>query len=66
MRASQEGISARVEIQDILALVVGYGMAALLFRAFLPLHPAWLSLGLPGAAALSVAWAGDEWADHHA
>jgi len=49
MRATQEGVSVQVEIQDILALVVGYGMAALLFRAFWPLHPAWSSLGLPGA-----------------
>ena len=49
MRAVQEDVSAQVEIQDILALVVGYGMAALLFRAFWPLHPAWSSLGLPGA-----------------
>jgi hypothetical protein len=49
MRASREGVSVQVEIQDILALVVGYGMAALLFRAFWPLHPAWSSLGLPGA-----------------
>jgi hypothetical protein len=39
--------AAQVEIQDILALVVGYGMAALLFRAFWPTHAAWSSLGLP-------------------
>jgi len=49
MRASREIAIVQVEIQDILALVVGYGMAALLFRAFWPIHPAWASLGLPGA-----------------
>jgi hypothetical protein len=49
MRASRESTPAQVEIQDILALVVGYGMAALLFRAFWPIHPVWSSLGLPGA-----------------
>jgi hypothetical protein len=49
MRASRGIAIVQVEIQDILALVVGYGMAALLFRAFWPIHPAWSSLGLPGA-----------------
>jgi hypothetical protein len=49
MRASEQSASAQLEIQDILALVVGYGMAALLFRAFWPIHPSWSSLGLPGA-----------------
>jgi hypothetical protein len=49
MRASRGIAFVQVEIQDILALVVGYGMAALLFRAFWPIHPAWSSLGLPGA-----------------
>ena len=49
MRASRGIALVQVEIQDILALVVGYGMAALLFRAFWPIHPAWSSLGLPGA-----------------
>jgi hypothetical protein len=38
-----------VELQDILALVVGYGMAALLFRAFWRARPSWSILGLPGA-----------------
>jgi hypothetical protein len=49
MRASRANDPIQVEIQDILALVVGYGMAALLFRAFWPTHPAWPALGLPGA-----------------
>ena len=49
MRGTQVGNGVQVEIQDILALVVGYGMAALLFRAFWPAHPAWRALGLPGA-----------------
>jgi hypothetical protein len=49
MRASRGIALVQVEIQDILALVVGYGMAALLFRAFWPIHPTWSSLGLPGA-----------------
>jgi hypothetical protein len=49
MRESRGIALVQVEIQDILALVVGYGMAALLFRAFWPIHPAWSSLGLPGA-----------------
>ena len=49
MRASRGIALVQVEIQDILALVVGYGMAATLFRAFWPIHPAWSSLGLPGA-----------------
>jgi hypothetical protein len=49
MRASRESAPVQVEIQDILALVVGYGMAALLFRAFWSTHPAWSALGLPGA-----------------
>jgi hypothetical protein len=49
MRASREIALVQVEIQDILALVVGYGMAALLFRAFWPIHPSWSSVGLPGA-----------------
>ena len=40
----------QVELQDILALVVGYGMAALLFRAFWRDRPPWSALGLPGAA----------------
>jgi hypothetical protein len=49
MRESREKIPGQLEIQDILALVVGYGMAALLFRAFWPIHPAWSMLGLPSA-----------------
>ena len=49
MRASRGIALVQLEIQDILALVVGYGMAALLFRAFWPIHPAWSALGLPGA-----------------
>ena len=49
MRASRGIALVQIEIQDILALVVGYGMAALLFRAFWPIHPVWSSLALPGA-----------------
>lgn len=49
MLASREGVRVQVQLQDILALVVGYGMAAVLFRAFWPAHPALSFLGLPGA-----------------
>src|SRR5438045_2213695 len=37
----------RLQIQDILALVVGYGMAALFFRAFWPSRGLALDLGPP-------------------
>ena len=50
MLEPRQGVRVQVELQDILALVVGYGMAALLFRAFWRTHPPWLALGLPGAA----------------
>ncbi len=49
MLAPSEGARVQVELQDILALVVGYGMAAVLFRAFWPARPPWSALGLPGA-----------------
>jgi hypothetical protein len=49
MLAPSEGARVQVELQDILALVVGYGMAAVLFRAFWPVRPPWPALGLPGA-----------------
>ena len=50
MLEPRKGVHVQVELQDILALVVGYGMAAVLFRAFWRSHPPWLALGLPGAA----------------
>ncbi len=37
----------QIQLQDILALVVGYGMAALLFRAFWPTSIPAVLLGLP-------------------
>jgi len=37
----------QIQLQDVLALVVGYGMAALLFRAFWPTSVPALFLGLP-------------------
>jgi len=37
----------QIQLQDILALVVGYGMAALLFRAFWPTSIPAILLGLP-------------------
>jgi hypothetical protein len=37
----------QLQLQDILALVVGYGMAALLFRAFWPATIPAILLGLP-------------------
>jgi hypothetical protein len=37
----------QVQLQDILAVVVGYGMAALLFRAFWPANPPAAVLGIP-------------------
>jgi hypothetical protein len=49
MLAPSEGARVQVELQDILALVVGYGMAAVLFRAFWPVHPPWPALWFPGA-----------------
>ena len=49
MLAPRKGARLQVELQDILALVVGYGMAALLFRAFWRDRPPWSALGLPGA-----------------
>ncbi len=49
MHGSWIGARVQVELQDILALVVGYGMAALLFRAFWPEHSPSSVLGLPGA-----------------
>lgn len=38
----------RAQLQDILALVVGYGLAALLFRAFWPSSTPSPALGVPG------------------
>jgi hypothetical protein len=49
MHASREYVRVQVQLQDILALVVGYGMAALLFRAFWPARRPSSFLGLPGA-----------------
>jgi hypothetical protein len=49
MHGSRVGARVQVELQDILALVVGYGMAALLFRAFWPGYSPSSFLGLPGA-----------------
>jgi hypothetical protein len=49
MLAPSKGGRVQVELQDILALVVGYGMAALIFRAFWRARPPWSALGLPGA-----------------
>jgi hypothetical protein len=46
----------RFQIRDILALVVGYGMAALFFRAFWPVGGLPASLLLPAAALY--AWMG--------
>jgi hypothetical protein len=40
-------LRVRIQLQDILALVVGYGMAALLFRAFWPASGLSAPLGLP-------------------
>ncbi len=50
MLAPMKGGRVQVELQDILALVVGYGMAAVLFRAFWRIRPPWSAVGLPGAA----------------
>ncbi len=49
MLAPSEGARVQVELQDILAIVVGYGMAAVLFRAFWPASPPWSALGFPSA-----------------
>jgi hypothetical protein len=50
MLARRKGARIQVELQDLLALVVGYAMAALLFRAFWRDRPPWSAFGLPGAA----------------
>jgi hypothetical protein len=50
MFARGKAARVQVELQDILAIVVGYAMAALLFRAFWRARPPWSALGLPGAA----------------
>jgi hypothetical protein len=46
--ATRQAPRLRLPIQDILALVAGYGMAALLFRAFWPTHRPSAAVGLPG------------------
>jgi hypothetical protein len=43
-------VARRAHIQDILSLVVGYGMAALLFRAFWPARVPSPAFGVPGLA----------------
>src|SRR5271168_3718888 len=46
--ATSQSPRLRFPLQDMLALVAGYGMAALLFRAFWPSSRPSPSLGLPG------------------
>lgn len=46
----------QIQLQDIVAVVVGYGMAALLFRAFWPVHPPSPLLGFP--AVVLYVWLG--------
>jgi hypothetical protein len=41
-------IKLKAQIQDILSLVVGYALAALLFRAFWPARTPSAALGVPG------------------
>ncbi len=50
MIASRQSAHFQFQIQDILALVVAYGMAALLFRAFWPSSRPSLALCLPAIA----------------
>jgi len=45
---SKQSARLQFQLQDILALVVGYGMAALLFRAFWPSSRPSPALGVPG------------------
>ncbi len=47
MRWFRGRLPIQIQLQDILALVVGYGMAALLFRAFWPTSVPAVLLGLP-------------------
>ena len=47
-RGTRQSPRLRFPLQDILALVAGYGMAALLFRAFWPASRPSPALGLPG------------------
>src|SRR6266481_4966613 len=46
--ATRQSPRLQFQLQDILALVVGYGMAALLFRAFWPSSRPSPALGVPG------------------
>src|SRR5271168_1949067 len=46
--ATSQSPRLRFPLQDMLALVAGYGMAALLFRAFWPSSRPSPALGLPG------------------
>jgi hypothetical protein len=45
--AFQKNAQLQVRLQDVLALVVGYGMAALFFRAFWPSSRPSAALGVP-------------------
>ncbi len=46
---STTGPRFQIQLQDILAAVIGYGMAALLFRAFWPANPPSSALLVPAA-----------------
>ncbi len=56
MRTSVTRQRFQVQLQDILAVVVGYGMAALFFRAFWPVNPPAALLSIP--AVLLYLWLG--------
>ena len=66
MIAPSEGARVQVELQDILAIVVGLRNGRGAFPRVLARSSAVVGAGVSQCGALSLAGPGDEWADHHA